>query len=61
MKLWQSKIRWLRQYLRGWAKNISGANKKEKKVLLDTLDKLDKKVETGLLSVHEGRFKAMLA
>lgn len=25
---WQNKIRKLRQYLRGWAKNISGANKK---------------------------------
>jgi hypothetical protein len=29
MKHWQLKIRRLRQHLRGWAKNISGANKKE--------------------------------
>jgi len=28
---WQNKIRRLRQYLRGWAKNISGHYKKEKK------------------------------
>ena len=27
----QAKIRRLRQYLRGWAKNVSGAYKKEKK------------------------------
>lgn len=37
----QAKIRHL--YLRGWAKNISGAYKKEKMNLLDKLDELDKK------------------
>ena len=30
LKRWQAKIRRLRQYLRGWAKNISGNYKKEK-------------------------------
>jgi len=43
MEKWQAKIRRLRQFLRGWAKNVSGANKKEKKVILDALDVLDKK------------------
>jgi hypothetical protein len=43
LKSWQSKIRRLRQHLRGWAKNVSGAYKKEKKELLDKLDMLDKK------------------
>jgi hypothetical protein len=31
MEKWQAKIRRLRQHLRGWAKNVSGAYKKEKK------------------------------
>jgi hypothetical protein len=53
MKHWQSKIRRLRQHLLGWAKNISGANQKEKKELLDKLDMLDKTAEAGLLMPHE--------
>jgi hypothetical protein len=40
---WEAKIRRLHQYLRWWAKNISGAYKKEKKLLLNKLDELDKK------------------
>jgi hypothetical protein len=35
LEKWQAKIRRLRQYLRGWAKNISGAYKKEKKIALE--------------------------
>jgi hypothetical protein len=50
---WQNKLRKLRQYLRGWAKNTSGSNKKEKKEVLGRLDILDKKAETGLLSTQE--------
>jgi hypothetical protein len=34
MRRWQSKIRRVRQHLRGWTKNVSGANKKEKKSCL---------------------------
>jgi hypothetical protein len=40
----------LRQYLRGWAKNVRGAYKKEQKTLLEKLDELDKKAETMLLT-----------
>jgi exonuclease III len=43
LERWQAKIRRLRQYLRGWAKNISGAYKKEKQTLLNKLDEIDKK------------------
>jgi hypothetical protein len=57
MKCWQSKIRRLRQHLRGWAKNVSGANKKEKKDLLDTIDNLDKKAEVTLLTPPEVELK----
>jgi hypothetical protein len=60
MRRWQAKIRRLRQYLRGWAKNVSGANKKEKKELLDKLDMLDKKAEVSLLSAHEADLKQCL-
>jgi hypothetical protein len=42
MERWQSKIRRLRRHLRGWAKNVSGTYKKEKKELLDKLSYLDK-------------------
>jgi hypothetical protein len=31
MRYWQEKIQRVIQHLRGWAKNVSGANKKEKK------------------------------
>jgi hypothetical protein len=30
MRQWQAKIQRLRQHLRGWAKYVSGVNKKEK-------------------------------
>ena len=53
MEKWQAKIRRLRQFLRGWAKNVSGANKKEKKDILDALDVLDKKAEHSFLSTRE--------
>jgi hypothetical protein len=45
MERWQTKIRRIRRHLRGWAKNISGTYKKEKKELLDKLSYLDKKSE----------------
>jgi hypothetical protein len=43
LERWQAKIRRLRQYLKGWAKNTSGAYKKEKKRLIEKLNELDKK------------------
>jgi hypothetical protein len=42
MERWQCKIRWLRQHLRGWAKNTNRHYKKEKKEILNTLDMLEK-------------------
>jgi hypothetical protein len=45
IKRWQGKIRRVRQYLRGWAKNVSGQYKKEKKEILNILHDLDKKSE----------------
>lgn len=49
LERWQAKIRRLRQYLRGWAKNVSGVYKKEKKMILNKLDELDKKQNCLLL------------
>jgi hypothetical protein len=43
MQKWQNKIKRLRQFLRGWAKNMSGAYKKEKQELMRKADELDKK------------------
>jgi hypothetical protein len=53
MEEWQGKIRRVRQYLRGWAKHTSGQYKKEKKKILNTMDRLDKKAETTHLSMNE--------
>ena len=57
LERWQAKIRRLRHYLRGWAKNVSGAYKKEKKELLNKLDELDKTAENSLLSEMELNLK----
>jgi hypothetical protein len=62
MQRWQNKIRRLRQFLRGWAKNMNGAYKKEKQELLRKAEEIDKKAESQLLrqcewdlrqSIHE--------
>jgi hypothetical protein len=60
LERWQAKIRRLRQYLKGWAKNSSGAYKKEKKRLLEKLDELDKKAESTLLDQNELNLKHVL-
>jgi hypothetical protein len=46
MEVWQKKIRHLRQFLRGWAKNLSGTYKIEKEKLLNIIEILDCKAET---------------
>ena len=43
----------MRQFLRGWAKNLSGEYKKEKEKLLLLIDELDIKAESTPLSVAE--------
>ena len=50
---WQNKVRHLRQYLRGWAKNISGEYKKLKQKLGLRIDELDIKAEVVPLSMAE--------
>ena len=57
---WQAKSRRLRQYLRGWAKSVSGAYKKEKIAILNKLDELDKKAEITALSEGELDLKHVL-
>jgi hypothetical protein len=61
MERWQGKIRRLRQYLRGWAKDTSGQYKKEKKEILNALDTLDKKVEHSPLQANEVNIKQCLS
>jgi len=60
METWQTKIRRLRQHLRGWAKNTSGIQKKEKKKILDKLDSLDKKSGNLYSITTRGGFKTIL-
>jgi redox-regulated HSP33 family molecular chaperone len=57
MQRWQNKIRRLRQFLRGWAKNMNGAYKKEKQELLRKAEELGKKAEFELLSQQEWDLK----
>ena len=60
LERWQNKIRRLRQHLRGWAKHIAGAYRKEKKRLLALLDDLDKKAENAPLSDQDINLKHYL-
>ena len=53
VEIWQTQIRHLRQYLRGWAKNLSGEYKYLKEKLLNLIDELDIKAETSPLTVAE--------
>jgi hypothetical protein len=57
MQRWQNKIRRLRQFLRGWAKNMNGAYKREKQELLRKAEELDKIAESQLLSQCEWDLK----
>jgi hypothetical protein len=47
---WQNKIHHIRSFLRGWAKNLSSAYKKEKERLLSVIDVLDKRSEVAPLN-----------
>jgi hypothetical protein len=60
LEKWQNKIRTLRCYLRGWAKNINGTYKKEKKDIMSKLEQLDKKAESTMLLPHEVDIKHCL-
>jgi hypothetical protein len=55
IEVWQYKIRHLRQFLRGWAKNSSGSYKIEKEHLLNIIDTLDCKAESTPLNEDERR------
>jgi hypothetical protein len=46
-------MRRLRRHIKGWHINVEGAYRKEKKMLLDKMDILDKKEEHTPLSVQE--------
>jgi hypothetical protein len=61
MQKWQNKIRRIRHFLRGWAKNMNGAYKKEKQELMRKAVELDKKAETQLLSQQEWDLKQSIS
>jgi hypothetical protein len=50
---WQKKIRHLRRFLRGWAKNKSGVYKKERDRLTKIIDDLDIKAESSPLDAKD--------
>jgi hypothetical protein len=53
MERWQNKIRHLRSFLRGWARDLSGQYKIEKERLSKIIDNLDKKAEIVPLNEEE--------
>jgi hypothetical protein len=53
MNSWQNKIRHLRQYLKGWARDQSGKYKQVKERLNFIIDTLDRKAESCKLSTAE--------
>jgi len=53
LQRWQNKIRRLREFLRGWAKNFSRKYKNKKAELIRKACELDKKVELQPLSSME--------
>jgi hypothetical protein len=53
MDVWLNKLRHIRKFLKGWAKNQSGKYKKEKERLLGIIDNLDVKDETNTLTLSE--------
>lgn len=59
-RLAQLAYRALRKHLRVWAKHTVGHYKKEKKRLIDLIDKLDKKAETTPLTDNEINYKHYL-
>ena len=60
LQRWQNKIRAVRPYLRGWAKNHVGENRRMKSFLLQQLDGLDRKAELLLLSPQYWEYKNCL-
>jgi hypothetical protein len=57
---WKEKTRILRRHIKGWHINVEKAYKKDKKILLEKLDVLDKKSEENLLSVEEKELQVSL-
>ena len=53
MDVWQFKVRLLRKKLRGWAKNVDVDIRKEKQVLRERYDLLEKKYENGSITRME--------
>ena len=53
MEQWQNKIRRVRCFLRGWARNLVSQNRRDKSNLPAKIDVLDRKAETILLSPQE--------
>jgi hypothetical protein len=51
--IWMKRFRTLRQKLKGWNRNVEGANRKQKKLLIDEIDKLDKISEVHGLSAAD--------
>jgi hypothetical protein len=59
IEIWQNKLRYLRNYLRGWAKNANGTYKREKQELMEKIKQLDKKAEQTVLLPQEVDIKTV--
>uniref|UniRef100_A0A453RNM2 Uncharacterized protein n=1 Tax=Aegilops tauschii subsp. strangulata TaxID=200361 RepID=A0A453RNM2_AEGTS len=54
-----NKIRHLRQFLRGWAKHLSGVYKVEKERLLNLINSFDLKADSSILDTRELKTKVV--
>jgi hypothetical protein len=59
IEIWQNKLRYLINYLRGWAKNANGTYKGEKQELMEKIKQLDKKAEQTVLLPQEVDIKTV--
>jgi hypothetical protein len=53
IEVWQFKVRLLRKRIKGWSRNIESGIKKNKQVLIDEVDRLDKLSEVQVMSPCE--------
>lgn len=60
LQRWQNKIRRVRNFLKGWARNMASHNKGKKFSLLAELDILDRKAEILVLSPQESEYRGTL-
>jgi hypothetical protein len=53
MEVWQFKIRLLGKKIKGWGRNVGAEIRRQKKDMIDQIDRLDLLAEQKILTAHE--------